>query len=392
MTAIAESILFQINSSNYSGDIFTIYKPQTGCSGFITTLRLTVDIKSIDAANFPYIPDDTPANVLQEILNEVALNTPFKEVVLFYKKGSGAWLKRAPIQIFNKEPYYDINLIRYFSDANTIDVSEDLSLGIQLKIGNVLAPADTILVWGTAVEEKKSDPTLEAFSDRISALETLLSVFGSPSADLPGSSGLTPPPPAGGGEFLLRGDRTWENPSKFATPAQITAAINNLRGTTSAGLDTFQELAAAVGNDANFAATVMNLLTEKVSLTGDQVIEGVKTFNNNLRLNGTFASTDHFGTANTGTAGFQAGLDVAGNVSLSLFGGQASKLCYFDFAVNPGIDNDARFIASTTELTMSTAANYYFNLGTRLKASLPTSSAGLPSGAIWRNGSVLNIV
>jgi len=175
MTAIAESVLFQINSSNYTSDIFTIYKPQAGCSGFITTLRLTVDIKSIDAANFPYIPDDTPANVLQEILNEVALNTPFKEVVLFYKKGNGAWVKRAPIQIFNKEPYYDVNLMRYFSDANTIDVSEDLSLGIQIKPGNVLAPADTILVWGTAVEEKKNNGN-EELAAAIEALQ--LAVYG----------------------------------------------------------------------------------------------------------------------------------------------------------------------------------------------------------------------
>jgi hypothetical protein len=228
--AVAQSILSQINSINYSAPITTIYKPQPGYSGFITTLRLTINLNSIDIAEFPYIPDDTPADVLQRILDEVALNTEFKEVILYLRKGDGSWIERAPIRIFNKDPYYDVNLMRFFSDANTIDVSEDLSLGIQLKFGNVLTAVDNILLWGTVVEEKKNNGN-EELANRISALETLLSVFGAPSASLPGSNGLVPAPPAGSGEFLLRGDRSWENPSKFATPAQITAAINLLTET-----------------------------------------------------------------------------------------------------------------------------------------------------------------
>ncbi|MEG4273797.1 MULTISPECIES: pyocin knob domain-containing protein [unclassified Microcoleus] len=229
--AIAESILFQINSSNYTAPIFTIYKPQAEHSGFATTLRLTINIKSIDAAEFPYIPDDTPPDVLQQILEEVALNTPFKEIILYVKKGAGAWIERAPIRIFNKEPYYDVNLMRFFSDSNTIDIAEDLSLGIQIKIGNVLTPADSILVWGTVVAEKKNNGN-EELANRISALETLLSVYGAPSANLPGSNGLVPAPPAGGGEFLLRGDRGWENPSKFVdlTTNQTIAGNKTLSG------------------------------------------------------------------------------------------------------------------------------------------------------------------
>lgn len=173
--AQAQSILSQINSTNYTAPITTIYKPQADYSGFITTLRLTINLNSIETANFPYIPDDTPADVLQQILEEVALNTEFKEVVLYLKKGNEAWIERAPIRIFNKDPYYDVNLMRFFSDANTIDVSEDLSLGIQLKIGNVLTAADNILIWGTVVEEKKNNGN-EELAAAIEALQ--LAVFG----------------------------------------------------------------------------------------------------------------------------------------------------------------------------------------------------------------------
>lgn len=252
-----------------------MYQPQAGYSGFITTLRLTININSIEEANFPYIPDDTPPDVLQAILDKVAINTPFKEIILYVKKGNGGWVERAPIRIFNKEPYYDINLMRFFSDSNTIDVAEDLSLGIQIKIGNVLTAADTILVWGSVVAEKKNNGN-EELADRISALETLLSTFGAPSASLPGTNGLVPAPPAGGGEFLLRGDRSWENPSKFATSAQITTQINNLIGNSSTALDTLQELGAALANDANFATTITNALSGKAPITSPDLM-GIPT-------------------------------------------------------------------------------------------------------------------
>lgn len=48
-----------------------------------------------------------------------------------------------------------------------------------------------------------------------------------------------------------------------ASPADITAAVANLVGASPAALDTVYELAAALGNDANFAATVMTALSEK---------------------------------------------------------------------------------------------------------------------------------
>lgn len=95
--------------------------------------------------------------MLEQILAEVALNTPFKEIKLYFRKSGGPWIERAPLRIFNKEPYYDVPLLRYFSDANTIDCAEEMELGLQVSPGasNQLSSADKILVWGTAVEEKK---------------------------------------------------------------------------------------------------------------------------------------------------------------------------------------------------------------------------------------------
>lgn len=51
-----------------------------------------------------------------------------------------------------------------------------------------------------------------------------------------------------------------------ATPADITNAINSLVNASPATLDTLNELAVALGNDANFATTMTNALAGKAPL------------------------------------------------------------------------------------------------------------------------------
>jgi hypothetical protein len=51
-----------------------------------------------------------------------------------------------------------------------------------------------------------------------------------------------------------------------ATPADIAAAIDNLVGAAPGALDTLNELAAALGNDANFATTTTNQIATKAPL------------------------------------------------------------------------------------------------------------------------------
>lgn len=51
-----------------------------------------------------------------------------------------------------------------------------------------------------------------------------------------------------------------------ATPADISAAIDALVGTAPETLDTLQEIVAALGNDPNFATTILNQLASKVDI------------------------------------------------------------------------------------------------------------------------------
>lgn len=72
--------------------------------------------------------------------------------------------------------------------------------------------------------------------------------------------------------------------SSTKTNTAISTAVSNLVDAAPAALDTLNELAAALGDDANFATTVTNSLATKaadadvVKLTGAQTIAGIKTF------------------------------------------------------------------------------------------------------------------
>lgn len=64
-----------------------------------------------------------------------------------------------------------------------------------------------------------------------------------------------------------------DNSTKIATTAHVSAAIAALVASSPAALDTLNELAAALGNDANFAATVTAALAAKESIDAHGIFE-----------------------------------------------------------------------------------------------------------------------
>jgi hypothetical protein len=68
------------------------------------------------------------------------------------------------------------------------------------------------------------------------------------------------------------------NTTQIANTAFVQTAIANLVDSAPDTLNTLNELTAALGNDDNFAATVTNSISGKVSKTGNETISGVKTF------------------------------------------------------------------------------------------------------------------
>ena len=58
------------------------------------------------------------------------------------------------------------------------------------------------------------------------------------------------------------------NTTRIATTAFVTTAVANIVDSAPSALDTLNELAAALGDDANFSTTITNSIAGKVALSG----------------------------------------------------------------------------------------------------------------------------
>jgi len=82
----------------------------------------------------------------------------------------------------------------------------------------------------------------------------------------------------------LSHDLIYDFDDEVNTLAQVK--IDALIDSAPAALDTLNELAAALNDDASFSTTITNSLATKVGLTGNETIAGVKTFSSSLDLTG----------------------------------------------------------------------------------------------------------
>ena len=89
-----------------------------------------------------------------------------------------------------------------------------------------------------------------------------------------------------------------DNTTKIATTAYVTTAIANLADSAPSTLNTLNELAAALGDDANFSTTVTNSIAGKLPLAGGTMTGNITSnestfsiFNNDIRFKTSGAET-----------------------------------------------------------------------------------------------------
>ena len=73
-----------------------------------------------------------------------------------------------------------------------------------------------------------------------------------------------------------------QNPADAATKQYVDTSIQNVIDTAPAALDTLNELAASINDDANFAGTVTTGLSQKVSKAGDSMTGALAMGNNKI--------------------------------------------------------------------------------------------------------------
>jgi hypothetical protein len=158
------NILHEFNASTGT-EIIEVYHPgwlnpedivsSAKYSGFITSLRLTIDITSIN----PMVSvesDVLDSNETVAANNRETFNYNAKKCISFYLKTANTPLiKVVDAYLFNQRPYYYLDLINYFTSAGTFDVAPDATIACQIKdVGHgLLQGSDRILLLGCVVEE-----------------------------------------------------------------------------------------------------------------------------------------------------------------------------------------------------------------------------------------------
>lgn len=187
-------------------------------------LKITVNLTGLSPASFPnttLLMGDADQNA--EIAR-VASESQKISLGLYTAEGNGPWEYESEILLMNSggAEHHVPALVPFLSTNETFLVGENFKLGVRVepKWNQPLKANDFLVIKGTykqvvSFSSKKKDNNNEALVARVEALETLLSIFGAPTPTLPGTNGLVPKPPAGGENYLLKGDRTWQNPNGF---------------------------------------------------------------------------------------------------------------------------------------------------------------------------------
>jgi hypothetical protein len=258
---------------------------------------VAVLIQSLNLTYYlPSLGSQTPAPSLKRtstlsdrVIEMQSLESKFPKCqILIFGKNAGEanwiWLNAETIQNSGNR-VNTLKLVPYLSQSDSFVPGRKTQIGIQFiadPVSKATLPqtGDRLTVQGSVhldvnpigADSKKNDE-VERLRTQVAALELALEsrLINLPAATLLGR---------------LSGTGTVETipASTFATPAQIEAAISALLGgATQTALDTIGELAAALGGNPNFAATVASSLASKVDRSSDEEIDGSKVFKKPLR-------------------------------------------------------------------------------------------------------------
>lgn len=208
------------------------------------------------------------------------------------------------------------------------------------------------------ISQKKNNDFQE-LSARIASLESLLGLFGAATATVGGTNGLVKGAAIGEQGYLLRGDRTWQNPQTLGF-----ASIPNTYG--------LQPRSGSAGAlDANEQAYS--------SYAGMRWVDGGVT---NLNLPSNAGMLQQFDTL--------FGTSIANKYRVQEF---TTANRWWKRSENNDVWLvwlEIAFLNSTNSQSF-TGPLVFSNASLRL-TGLPTSPAGLSSGSLWRNGTTILIV
>ena len=168
-----------------------------------------------------------------------------------------------------------------------------------------------------------------------------------------------------------------DNSTKIATTAYVDTAVSNLVDSSPAALNTLNELAAAINDDANFSTTVTNSIATKLPLAGG-TLTGNTSLNDSIQLqlgNGGDTKLYHSGShsyiKHTGTGNFY--IDVGNNDTFAVTGGETETILQGTYNGSVDLYHDGTKRLETTGSGVTVTSN--LNCGNLFA----TSAIGLDS-------------
>lgn len=130
-------------------------------NGFITDLRLKVDIQSLPESAIPNMEALSTRMERLVALRDNEWRNPRKQIDFYLKKSTTALIHVASISLLNRRPYYQIPLLSYLSDSGVFSMGNDAVLFARMTdVGfGLLLPGDMVSLWGSAREEATILPT-----------------------------------------------------------------------------------------------------------------------------------------------------------------------------------------------------------------------------------------
>jgi len=129
--------------------------------GFVTDFRMKVDISSISEQQLPELSIESSRTERITAVRDMEWKSPRKELELLLESPSHPAVAIASISLVNRLPYYQVNLMPYFTDNGLINIaagSRILARVIDAGYG-LLQNADEVVVFGSAKEEATVLPT-----------------------------------------------------------------------------------------------------------------------------------------------------------------------------------------------------------------------------------------
>lgn len=149
----------------------TIYQPSTVSPwdrvqtlrfyGFITSLRMRVDINSIAESELPNLDPTSSRTDRLLAVRDMEWRNPRKQITFYLKTARTPWLPLFDVSLLNRLPYYQVDLLPYFTSNMSFDTANDCAIAAQITNAGygLLNSSDNVTLYGSVREEITTLPT-----------------------------------------------------------------------------------------------------------------------------------------------------------------------------------------------------------------------------------------